>query len=287
MAALAEQRNPAPACWACGGDTQYSEAYLSARLVRCQDCGFLFQPARTLADVRELYGDDYFKRFPTGAGGRCEVYSSREESRSYEAEVRVRLVEKYVPSGRLLEIGAAAGHFLGAARRANFSVLGIEPSEAVASEAGQRFGVEILTGFVEEIELPRKAFDVACAWHVLEHLAEPLTTLSRLRDALAPAGHLVLEVPNVESVRARRETTEWGPLDLEHHVGHYGPRSLGALLQRAGFEIVTTYTVPPAVYRRPLRRLLSYGKQIVVLRSWPFGPHESKHELLRAVARTP
>lgn len=287
MARAAERTDGSPACWACGGEVRDAIEFRPVDLVRCQRCGFLFQPERSFAEVRDLYGDDYFAAFPTGEGeGRREVYTDREDSRMFEAGIRARLVRDLAGSaGRLLEVGAAAGYFLVAARVVGFDAVGIEPSERIAALGRDRFGVDIVAGYIEEIDLRAGSFDVACAWHVVEHLVEPVEPLRRVRRALRPGGLFVAEVPNVESVRARRETAAWGPLDPGHHVGFYGPRSMRALLDACGFDVESVYTVSPAAYRPPLRRMLSHAKQAVVLRGWPFGPHPSKHELLRVVAR--
>ena len=288
MACAAERAAGGLVCWACGsGDVEEASEFRPVVLARCRRCGFLFQPDRSFADVRALYGDDYFDAYPTGAGeGREEAYAEQDEARHFEAHVRVQLLHEIaIRAGRLLEIGAAAGHFLAAAHGAGFEVLGVEPSPGTAARGRERFGVEILAGYVEEIELPPSSFDVACAWHVVEHLADPVTPLRRVRIALRPGGVFVAEVPNVESVRARRERAAWGPLDPAHHVGFYGPRSLRALLERCGFDVERVYTVAFGVYRPPLRRTLSHAKQALVLRGSPFGTHPWKHELLRVVAR--
>lgn len=251
------------------------------QLLRCQDCGFHFDPNVTATAVRGLYDDSYFRNY----GGRG--YTAAAATRRHEAAVRARLLQRYVSGGRLLEIGCASGFFLEAARRAGFDVLGIEPSETPAQQARAQFGVEVITGFIEDVDLPVETFDVACAWHVLEHIPDPLPTLERIRGALRPGGHLLLEVPNIASDRALRERSHWHNLDPRNHVGHFEPRALRALLERAGFEQVGTDTVAVAIYRRWPRSLISDAKQLVASRAWPFGSHSWKRELLRAVARTP
>ena len=145
--------------------------------------------------------------------------------------------------------------------------------------------VEVHASSVEDASLPEREFDVVCGWHVLEHIANPLSTLQRLRRAIAPAGVALFEVPNFQSVRGQRERLAWRLLQPTHHVAQYGPRSLAQLLARAGFDDVEVETVPWAVYRRWPRSVASHLKQAVVLRSWPAGSHPAKHELLRAVAR--
>ena len=271
-------------CWVCGAEAEPDASYSGLELYRCPQCTFLFAPQRTAQDLRELYGAEYFDEYPGG-----EAYDEDEAQRRYEARIRVALVQGYAAAGRLYEVGAAAGHFLDEARRAGFEVSGIEPAGPVAERARARFDVDVQAGFVEQADLASQTFDIVCAWHVLEHLAEPRAALERLRTALRPGGHLLLEVPNVASVYARRRGEAWFHLDPEHHVGHYAPRSLQTVLERSGFEVLGMETFPALGYVRPGRALRPASmavqlKELADVRSAPRRPHPDRHELLRAFA---
>jgi 2-polyprenyl-3-methyl-5-hydroxy-6-metoxy-1,4-benzoquinol methylase len=187
----------------------------------------------------------------------------------------------------LLELGAAAGYFLAEARTVGFDVVGIEPTDNAAVAAREQFGLEVLQGFAEEIDLPAATFDAVCAWHVLEHISEPLRVIERVREWVAPGGHLFLEVPNIASVQASRRGAGWAMLFPEHHVAHYSPTSLRALLERAGFDVRLTRTVAYTMYRPATSPMawVSGARHLVVSRRWPWRPHPWRHELLQAVAR--
>lgn len=272
-------------CWACGGVSLPTDDFLPARYWRCGSCGFMFQPDRAAAELRELYDADYFEHFAGGG-----EYSRQSAQRRHEARVRVDFLRHYTEPGALLEVGAASGHFLAEARRAGFEPFGIEPVGELAEKARAEFGVEIAAGFLEEVDLSDASFDAACAFHVLEHLATPLDALRRIRSALRSGGTLFVEVPNIDSFAARRAGAAWGALEPLHHVGHYSPRSLEALLDTAGYETVHLETVPFFSYLRPAaavtpRALAHRAALSVRARVAPWGPHEEAHELLRAVAR--
>lgn len=272
-------------CWACGGTAHAVDDFLPARYWRCEACGFVFQPDRAAAELRELYDADYFEDFAGGGD-----YGRQGAQRRREARVRVNFLRRYTEPGRLLEVGAAHGHFLAEARSAGFEPFGVEPVEESVAQARSEFGVEIVAGFLEDVDLPAGGFDVACAFHVLEHLATPRDALERMRTALRPAGTLFVEVPNIESFAARRGGAAWGALEPLHHVGHYAPRSLTAILDTAGFDSVRTETVPFFSYLRAATALTPRSlahRAVLSLRARvaPWGPHESKHELLRAIAR--
>jgi SAM-dependent methyltransferase len=268
-------------CRVCGTRAAPDGSYEALGLYRCPSCGFLFAPAPQSAPG-ELYGDDYFEQYPGG-----ERYTEDEAQRRYEARIRVGLLERFLSAGRVLEIGAAAGHFLDEARNAGFAGTGIEPAPGVAERARERLGVDVRAGLVEDADFPAGSFDAICGWHVLEHLAEPRAALEHIRPWLQPGGYILLEVPNVDSVHARRRGAHWFHLDPDHHVGHYGPRSLEMLLERAGFDVIGTETFPALGYVRPARalrpgNLAMQAKELIDVRARPRRPHASKHELLRA-----
>jgi len=270
-------------CLACGAG-ELTTTPLGDDLNACGNCGLVFfadaQPER----LRELYDASYFERYP----GDGAAYDD-ERGRTHEARVRLRHVERRASGRRLLEVGAASGWFLRAARSAGYAVSGIEPAHGAAT-AARAGGLDVATGFIEDAELEPGAFEVICAWHVLEHLADPHAQLRRLRDALRPSGRLFVEVPNVASDAARRMGAGWPWLDLEHHVSQFTPRALGALLSRAGFALECLDTFPSEAYLPP-RRLLAprmaaaQGLAAVRERRVPLRPHPSRHELIRAVAR--
>lgn len=263
-------------CWACGHANARRLPRYENVLYGCPACGFAFQPRRSHEDLTALYDRDYFA---------SELGAAAASHRAREARVRIEVLERHGEPGSLLEIGSAGGHFLAAARHAGFEALGVEPSPETAQAAMKGFDVAVRIGGVEHVELEEAAFDMACAWHSLEHIADPWTSLKRVRRALRPGGLFFVEVPNFDSIRSRREGLKWPSLQLAYHVGQYGPRSLDALLRRAEFSEISLETVPFGVYRSGPRRTLSYVKHAAVLRSWPRGTHPTKHELLRAVAR--
>lgn len=272
-------------CWLCGGEARVDEQYRAVELYRCERCGFLFAPGRSADELQEIYTDEYFEQYPGG-----ESYIEDETQRRYEAEQRLNWVEQFVPGGRMLEIGAANGLFLASARDRGFEVYGIEPAAGLAARARELFDVNVQAGFVETAALPDDPFDVVCAWHVLEHLHKPQDALQRLRGALKSDGYLFLEIPNIESVRAKRHGTNWFHLDPENHVAFYDREQLRTVLEQSGFALETAFSVSALSYLRPRLALRPVSLALraydtVTTTSRQGKPHPYKHELLRAIAR--
>jgi 2-polyprenyl-3-methyl-5-hydroxy-6-metoxy-1,4-benzoquinol methylase len=276
------------ACWTCGTAAEPDPRFPTLGYVRCPACDLVFAPASSHERLRELYRDDYFEDY--GMEGR---YDDDADQRRREAQVRAGWLLRTGPrTGRLLEIGCASGWFLAAARTVGFEVVGIEPAEDMAATARDRSGAQVIAAMVEDAELAPASFDVAAAFHVLEHLAMPRATLAAVRAALRPGGRLLLELPNIASLRAAREGEDWYGMEPAHHVAHYSPRALEALLRAAGFEPEVVETVHPGTLLQRAELLAPRGlafqaKESLVARTWLGAPHPWKFDLLRAVARVP
>lgn len=273
------------ACWICGAAAKPDPVYRSSDLFRCESCGFLFVPEQSSEDSKELYSDEYFDDFHgTGA------YADEAAQHRHEAELRLSWVTQYVSAGRLLEIGAANGIFLSAARERGFEVLGVEPSPGYAERAKQDFDVDVRPGFIETVELPDQKFDVICGFHVLEHISDPRVAMRRLRELIADEGTLFLEFPNIESPKAQRYGEGWIHLDRPNHVAFYNRAQLAALLDQVGFELADFHTIAPTKYHRA-RQALRPGNLAMraydtfQTRGLQGSRHPTRHEFARAVIR--
>jgi hypothetical protein len=72
---------------------------------------------------------------------------------------------------------------------------------------------------------------------VLEHLHDPLGDLRRLRRWLRPGGRLVLSVPNAASWELGMFRGAWYALQLPHHLWHFSPTTVRAVLAGAGWQV--------------------------------------------------
>lgn len=71
---------------------------------------------------------------------------------------------------------------------------------------------------------------MVCAFHVIEHIQDPLPFLTQARAALVEGGVLYLETPNILAIQQRQLA--------ESHTILYSPRTLAALVCRAGFRVL-------------------------------------------------
>ncbi len=175
------------------------------------------------ADLGAYYGDRYY-------GDRHWITTAYCQWR------RLRVINLTLgrgPRHSILDVGCGDGTFLRAARRKGWKVSGTELNVALPAGAGLQ-----VWSSLRDIDI---RFDCVTAWHVLEHLRDPLESVREMKRLLAPGGALILAVPDARGAQARCFGRFWFHLDVPRHLFHFHLRSLRALLEAAGFELVDVW----------------------------------------------
>ena len=152
-------------------------------------------------------------------------------------------LERYAAPGRLLDIGCSAGFFLDEARRAGWSVSGLEKSADTAALARALHDVDVTVGTLgQDDSLPSASFDVVTLWDVIEHVPEPLATLRRAHNLLSRDGVIAIQTPNIGGLFPRmsylvaRRLDYWPHPEPPGHLFQFSTRTLDRLLCMAGFR---------------------------------------------------
>jgi SAM-dependent methyltransferase len=238
-------------------------------LVQCRKCGLVFvQPMPDLETIAGFYTDKYFESdFSCGMfeGGYLETESSRVE----EYREVLGSIEKHKTSGKLLEIGCAAGSFLFYAKRSGFEVEGVDISEWAVTNAAKQFGIKVHQGRLMDVGLPDASCDVILLSDLLEHEPEPIKFLKEVARVLKPDGICAIKVPTYVNsfyyqiikrlpwswtlgkldeklLQALKVRTD-GPKFPPYHLYEYSPATLKLLLSRCGMTIVdrTSFLLVP------------------------------------------
>lgn len=152
---------------------------------------------------------------------------------------------------RVLEVGPGDGVVSRWLKQAkSCRVVGVElvPEAAQAASASGVFE-RMLVGSIEDDTIVAQArtlgpFDTIIFADVLEHLVDPWRTLHRMRDLLAPSGHVLLSVPNIAHWTARlnlllgRFDYTDGYLMDRTHLRWFTWRSARQMAQASGYAVV-------------------------------------------------
>jgi SAM-dependent methyltransferase len=158
--------------------------------------------------------------------------------RRWGAEMTVRHLARKGHTPRLLDVGFGRGEFLRSMRENGWQVQGLEPDQG-AVEASRAEGLDVQQGLIDDAPYPAESFDAITLSHVIEHLHEPVVSLTVCNRLLKSGGVLWIASPNIASRAHRCFGREWFGLDPPRHLVIFTRSSLERALLRAGFEEVS------------------------------------------------
>ena len=210
------------------------------QVFQCNSCSHQFMnPQPSWDDLQCYYSSDYDAYDPS--------HGSRADDKWEIEQAKTTGELRHIPlpiGKKVLDVGCGGGFFLRIAKSLGAVVQGIEPSE-FAVHAAQSRGLEVFHGTIEKYASQaseRELFDVITANHVLEHVPEPVETLSTMKKFLAPGGHIWIAVPNAAYPIGRAIKGKWHSTDLPYHLMQFTPTSMVEAGRRAGLIVWSQQT---------------------------------------------
>lgn len=219
----------APCPHGCVAGDELLHVFDPFRVYRCQACKLVrLDPRLAESKLASLYQDHYF------SGSNTTGYDTYEDDKvEYErtGARRLKLIRKYKPSGRLLDIGCGLGYFLNVAESEGFEVYGLDLSSYAVEACRSRFDGRVKQGLLEPDAFPEKMFDVVTMFDLFEHVYHPTNFLSTLHSIMKPDGIVVITTPNHRSVLSRVSGRRWVSYKLPEHVYYYTPDTLSKMVK--------------------------------------------------------
>ena len=133
-------------------------------LVRCKKCGLIYENPRPSYESWDLiYPASYGQYNPSFHTEKAPARFMRK----YGLTKRAKFVQKYKPSGVLLDIGCATGDFLEEMQNnAGWEVFGIEP-HLEASQYARSIGLNVQTGTIKDLKTSESKYDAITMWHCI------------------------------------------------------------------------------------------------------------------------
>lgn len=216
-------------------------------VVECLGCSLmrinprLISPEEVYQGKVELYREEF----------RLIVQGKAEHHRDANYLKDIAKIARYKPKGHFLDVGTNTGSFLRLAKNRGWKLTGVEPSPQLGSLAREWWGLDIIEGFLEDVNLPARHFDVVTMTDVFEHVVNPKEVLTAARKLMKPDGILYVKVPNglfnVVKYKVRRffgKNTS-NDFDAYEHVLHYSEETLRNMLKLSGFEPIEFSVEPP------------------------------------------
>jgi SAM-dependent methyltransferase len=256
----------------------------------CEECGLWFQnPRPALEHLTDLYPEDYSphdqllpadSRMPVAARNtrylRRYLGYTRLRTVAHQRPdwtsllpiwfwhwyVGVKLMPRYVPAGRLLEVGCASGTQLSLFRHLGWKHLhGIELIPKPA-RAARQLGFAVKCGPVETVipDYPDGYFDVIYSTMVLEHLYDPFHVVNLVARKLKPGGQFLFSTVIRDSLDVRMYGVYSRCFDLPRHLIYFRKPDLYQMLEPCFEKVECFHQAAPQDFTWPAIWRRKYGE---------------------------
>jgi hypothetical protein len=207
----------------------------------CCNCGLVFLNPRMSAEAYGRFYDGIYRPLVSAFHGReINAHTIQDEQRTYALE-RVELLRPFIEHSGLktmLDIGGSTGvvaHHFAKAFGLQGTVIDPAPLEL---EQARRFGLETVTGLVEQHDFGYRTFDVVIICQTVDHLLDVSSTLARVRHLMTGNGLLFIDIVDFRAAYLREWLVE-DAIKIDHPY-YLTQETMTSYLRRAGFEPMRT-----------------------------------------------
>ena len=225
-------------CRLCGGKshhfilddiiTRYNDRFA---LNQCDNCALVTTyPSPPNKLLQQYYDRDYWQSGPSNQSASLDTLYQ------WRMTPIVSAIRKYTTAdSKILDWGCGDGSFIRLLRNFGLHCFGIDAYKRDLNDP------LISSTTIEKADFPDGYFDNITCFHVLEHLADPLTSVKHALRLIKTGGLIIIEVPNLDSVGFKIFKRRWQPLEIPTHLNHFTPATLQRVFQSAGkVEILKT-----------------------------------------------
>jgi len=196
----------------------------------CIDCGLVY-----------LSSFDHITEFHYESSGMHEAEAPDVDgwlkATADDDERRYQFAKEKITNKSVLDFGCGVGGFMERAKCSASLIAGIELEKSLEQSFEKR-GLVVFPS-LESVLKKETKWDLITAFHVVEHLSDPIATLKDLSTLLSEGGELVVEVPNSDDALltfyecgAFQQFTYWS-----QHLFLFNANTLGNCVKQAGLKL--------------------------------------------------
>lgn len=229
-------------CYLCNG-TKFTKRPGEVRdikrldILECNDCGLV-----QLSDFSHIESDHYesskmhdsepvlIEYWPTTIEDWQKDFDVEEDARRHYDSY-----ESIISGKDVLDFGSGSCNFLEKASKVAASVSGIEPEKRIRDAFGEKYNL------YQDIEATEDQYDIITAFHVIEHIIDPIEILKKIGKKLKDkSSRIIIEVPTSSDALL----TLYGSSSFQmfsywsQHLYLFNASTLRKLIQLAGFNII-------------------------------------------------
>jgi len=216
-------------------------------VIDCTTCGFIHAtPIPTLDELEKFYQTHFIEDRPDYEARLIEDLDWWNLVHDEKYDLLESILNKKQRS--LLDVGCGFGYFLLRGKQRGWDVKGIDPSKKAVNAAKQK-GLNVSEGMISESLIEENPVDVIHMHEVLEHLPNPIESLTILKKILKPDGLICILSPNDYNplqniVQKKSNVNPWwvGP---PTHMNYFNLNGIKNLFKKTGFELIESTTTFP------------------------------------------
>ena len=200
------------------------------KILECNDCGLVY--LSSTKHIKKLH----YENSGLHNGEKPNVNSWLELNRVDDVR-RYNFLKKRVVNKKILDFGCGAGGFLELVSKRAKKANGIEIEKAMQQSYINR-NLNVFSSYKQALQSSKK-WNILTAFHVVEHLLDPIKILSKLSELLTDDGEMIIEVPNSEDAlltlyenKAFQNFTYWS-----QHLYLFNKDNLKELAKKAKLKV--------------------------------------------------
>lgn len=242
-------------CPICQRDTRRAFSSDGYWIRECNNCLHRFvEHAPSAEHVVRCYGDSYF----SGGGSGYDDYLMHSEALIRRGEFYADLLKKAgIATGKMMDVGAAAGFQLEGFHRKGWTGCGIEPNPGVAAHANTHWQLPITCSTLEDYA-SNETFDLISMVQVVAHFHDVQTAFSRAAELTATGGHWLIETWDYRSITARVLGKHWHEYSPPTVLQNFSRQSLARLASQHGMKRIAGRRTLKSISGQHAKSLLNH-----------------------------
>ena len=199
-------------------------------VLECSECGLV------ILSSHDHINEEHYKNSGQHPDNAPDIDWWLKETKK-DDERRFNFLKSKIKDKNVLDFGCGIGGFVERAQKIATSANGIELETAIRDSFKDR-NLSVFPNLKNAIDSNLK-WDLITAFHVLEHLPDPLSVLNNLSSLLSTDGEIIIEVPNSEDAllslydsRSFQDFVYWC-----EHIFVFSESTLSALMTKANLKI--------------------------------------------------
>ena len=245
-------------CCICGGKnfeilSKKDHFGLCMPVVICRDCGLAqTNPRMTRESYDQFYEIEYRRLYEGEDIPTHEFFKLQWEHGGEIYDYLIgNLAQSELKNLFVVEVGCASGGILQRFKERGNEVYGVDLDSRYLEFGRVNYGLDMEIGAIDKaVKLSRSA-DIVIYSHVLEHILDPITELTKLREIMKENSFLYIELPGIKYLGVSRGYQADFLRYLQNaHVYHFTQTTLRNLLRKAGYDFVCGDEYIHSIFRK-------------------------------------